>query len=251
MIRESALRRSANKVNAYIEKYVRRVGPEKKEEVLELFNNMHQFFPHWVIMTCPMMHPDIHYASKNGPFVFGYSNEYLISNSRMEKYFQHVHDSDQEALHHCFSFMHEFLETIPPEDHPAYRAVYHYRFRKTNGQFMYLHDEKATIKLKGTGNLYYGLFKDITLEKTFTGVKVELFRQEQMLVKIKEYKPAAERNSLSRREKDLVNLIKQGLSTKEIAWHLNISHNTVRNIKSKMFEKYNVSSSIELLNLTE
>jgi len=47
----------------------------------------------------------------------------------------------------------------------------------------------------------------------------------------------------------LLSFIKQGLSTKEIAWHLNISPNTVRNIKSKLFEKYNVGNSIELLNI--
>jgi DNA-binding NarL/FixJ family response regulator len=97
--------------------------------------------------------------------------------------------------------------------------------------------------------LYYVLFRDITEEKTFTGVKAELFRQKQSLVKIDEYKPGAARNPLSKREKELISFIKQGLSTKEIAWHLNISPNTVRNIKSKLFEKYNVGNSIELLNM--
>jgi len=95
------------------------------------------------------------------------------------------------------------------------------------------------------------LFRDVTAERPFTGVKVELFKQEdQGLTKIREYKPAARRNALSKREQELVNLMRQGLSTKEIAWYLNISQNTVRNIKSKMFEKYNVNNSIELLNMT-
>jgi DNA-binding CsgD family transcriptional regulator len=30
--------------------------------------------------------------------------------------------------------------------------------------------------------------------------------------------------------------------------HLKISHHTVRNIRQRMFEKYNVNNSIELLN---
>ena len=41
-----------------------------------------------------------------------------------------------------------------------------------------------------------------------------------------------------------------GLTTKEIAAHLNISNNTVRNIKSRMFAKYKVNNTIELLNRT-
>jgi DNA-binding CsgD family transcriptional regulator len=249
MIRESALLRTSHKITAYIEKYVTLVGAEKREEVIGLFENMHQLFPQWVLMTCPVMHPDIHYQSKNCPYVFGYKNDYFMNNSSPEKYFTHVHSADQDDLYECISFLHNFLETIPPDDHHAYRAIFHYRFKKANGPFMYLHDEKATLYLKGSGNLYYGLFRDVTDEKTFSGVKVELFYQEQYPVKIKEHKPAAQRNPLSKREKELVTLIKQGLSTKEIAGYLNISHNTVRNIKSKLFEKYNVGNSIELLNM--
>jgi DNA-binding CsgD family transcriptional regulator len=69
------------------------------------------------------------------------------------------------------------------------------------------------------------------------------------MTKITEFKPSAGSN-LTSRESELVTLIKQGLSTKEIAWYLNISHHTVRNIKSRLFEKFNVNNSIELLNMT-
>jgi len=166
----------------------------------------------------------------------------------MEKFFAHVHESDHADLYDCFSYMRAYLQSIPPAEHQEFRTVLHYRFRKPNGQYIYLHDEKATLNLRG-GNLYYVLFRDVTEEKTFHGVKAELFRQKQSLVKIDEYKPRATRNPLSKREKELLSFIKQGLSTKEIAWHLNISPHTVRNIKSKLFEKYNVGNSIELLNI--
>jgi DNA-binding CsgD family transcriptional regulator len=250
MVKEAVLTRMTDKIAAYIQRYVTLAGAEKKEEVLELFDNMQQFFPHWVISTCPVMHPDIHYMSKNSAHVFGHNNEYLLNDMTIQQYFDQVHDADQQDLQECFSFQHDYLESIPSDEHPAYRSVFHYRFKRANGQYMYLHDEKATLNLGGSGNLYYALFRDVSSEKTFSGVKIELFRQEQGLSKIKEYKPSAERNSLSKREGELVLLIKQGLSTKEIAWQLKISHNTVRNIKSKLFEKYNVNNMIELLNMT-
>jgi DNA-binding CsgD family transcriptional regulator len=250
MIKNGKLNRANDRVVSFIEKYVTLAGAERREEIVELFETMHRVFPHWVIMTCPMMHPDIYYASKNAPHVFGYSDDYIMKNATMEKFFYFIHEADQQDLYECFSFVHDFLESIPSEEHHHYRIALHYRFRKPDGQFIYLHDEKATLCLRGSGNLYYGIFKDITEEKPFSGVKAELYRQEKVLVKIKEFKPSAERNPLSKREKELVTLIKQGLSTKEIAWSLKISHNTVRNIKSKLFEKYNVSNSIELLNMT-
>jgi DNA-binding CsgD family transcriptional regulator len=250
MISEAALIRNAGKVTAYIEKNVKLAGAEKREEVLELFEMTQQLFPHWVISTCPFMHPDIQYTSKNCPDVFGYSKEYLLANTRIEKYFRHVHPADQQDLYQCFSFMQEYLQTIPPDEHAAMRAVLHYRFRKENGQYIYLHDEKAGLTLPGSGNLYYSLFRDVTPEKAFSGVKIELFRQDPTLTKMLQYKPSAERNPLSKREGEIVTLIKQGLSTKEIGSYLNISHNTVRNIKSKLFEKFNVNNIIELLNMT-
>jgi len=250
MVKQTQLIRSANKVMTYIENYVQLAGAERKEEVLELFDKIRWLFPQWVIGTCPMIHRDLQYVSPNCIEVFGYSREYLINNSRMDKYFNHIHEADKEDLLQCMSCIHDFLETISPEKHHLYRMIIHYRFLKPGGQIIYMHDEKACLYLPGSGNLYYGLFRDATAERPFTGVKVEIFEQGQTLNKIREYKPSAEYTALSKREGQLVMLIRQGLSTKEIAVYLNISPNTARNIKSRLFEKYRVSNSIELLNAT-
>ena len=246
---EVALKREAAKVIAYIEKYVTRVGTERKEEVLSLFDSMQQFFPSWGIATCPIMHPDIFYISRNCESILGHNRDTFLRNTRIDKFFELINDSDKDDLYNCMSFMHDTLEGVAPDDHQHYRHIFHYRFRKENGQWIYLHDEKATLVLRDSGNLYYSLFRDLTSERAFSGVKVEVYNQQGVISKVKEYKPSARRTALSRRENDLVTLIRQGLTTKEIAWHLNISHNTVRNIKSKLFEKFKVSNNVELLNL--
>ena len=86
-------------------------------------------------------------------------------------------------------------------------------------------------------------------EVSFNGVKIEVFKHESALKKIFEHRPM-QAKKLSSRESELVTLIKQGFTTKEIAGQLSISHNTVRNIKSKLFEKYSVNNAIELINIT-
>jgi DNA-binding CsgD family transcriptional regulator len=241
---------------SYINKYVQRVGVQRREEVFALFDRMHHIFPHWVIGTCPVMHPDIVYISPNATAILGYDPAFMAANCKAENYFDLIHPADQDDILQCYLFMNEFMESMPPEQHADYRCAFHYRFRKANGQYIYLHDEKAALKLATDpyggeeGNLYYALFRDNTSDKPFTGVKAEIFRQDMTLVKVNEFKPGHEKQSLSKREAQLITLIRQGLSTKEIAGHLSISHNTVRNIKSKLFEKYNVNNSIELLNLT-
>jgi DNA-binding CsgD family transcriptional regulator len=251
MTQESVMVRNVDRIATFIQKYVNRVGIDRREEVFELLDNMNLLFPQWVIMSCPMMHPEMHFVSKNGPSVFGYDPDYLKTNSSAKQMLAHLHDADREDVLQCFTIAHDQLASLTPEEHTQYRFVLYYRYRKGDGRYMHLHDEKAAMNLRGSGNLYYGLFRDLSDERPFTGVKLEIFRQqEQGLVKIREFRPASTNNPLSKREGELVTLMKRGLSTKEIASHLNISHNTVRNIKSKLFEKYNVNNSIELLNMT-
>ena len=249
MISEKRMIRSSERVTDYIEKYITLVGVDKRDEVLTLFDSMHRLFPYWVIAICPKMHPDIHYLSRNAPHFFGYESLHLTQNSLFDEFFPRIHEADQADLVECFDLVHDRMAALPPEEQHLLRAVFHYRFRKPDGQYIYLHDEKASLWLRDHGHLYYVLFRDLTSERAFTGVKVELYLQGDILRKIEEYKPASRRSSLSKREKELLGLIRQGLSTKEIAWYLKISQYTVRNIKSRMFEKFNVSNSIELLNM--
>ena len=240
--------RTAEKIAAYIQKFVTRVGPDKKESVFEMFDTMHTIFPQWVIMSCPMLNPGIQFVSKNAVQVFGLEQGFLSAHCDLNDVFSSIHEADKPEVYDCLHHIHEVLQTMTSEEHTRLRFVFHYRYRKPSGQHIYIHDEKAAVNIGGMGNLYYGLYKDVTTERVFTGVKVELF--DEHYTKLKEYKPGSKSNALSKREGELVTLMKQGLSTKEIAWHLNISHNTVRNIKSKLFVKYNVNNSIELLNMT-
>jgi DNA-binding CsgD family transcriptional regulator len=249
MITEKFLIRMGGSLAAYTGDYVAMAGTESKEEVLDLFDKMQTLFPYWGIAICPVTHPEIKYASSNCEDIFGEDKNCFINNNG-ESYFKKVHTADQEDLLRCFEYLHKFLATVSPAFHDQYRSVFHYRFTKRNGEHIYMQDERAVLNLKTSGNLYFGMFKDITEEKLFQGVKVEIFKQKPSLKKVAAYKPAAARTPLSKRESELVALMKQGLSTKEIAGQLKISHNTVRNIKNKMFEKYNVNNTIELLNVT-
>lgn len=76
----------------------------------------------------------------------------------------------------------------------------------------------------------------------------DFYKQDVWQEKLAEFRPATQYIRLSKRETELVGLLRKGLRTKEIADQLKSSHHTVRNIRQRMFEKYNVNNSIELLN---
>jgi DNA-binding CsgD family transcriptional regulator len=246
----AAWMRSSETVTRYLETTTTLATSEKAEEVIKLFENIHLLFPQWAILTCPAMHPRIRYASNNCSEVFGLDLETLSQQLLVEQFFTHVHDDDQHDMYDCYDWFYNYLKTVPPEEHQDIRGVIHYRFRTTAGHYIHLHDEKACIALHGGAKFYYALFQDVSDKRPFTGVSVEIYRRSQQMKKIMVYKPSLQRNMLSKRETELVSLIRRGLSTKEIGYYLNISPNTVRNIKSRLFEKYGVANSIELLNMT-
>jgi hypothetical protein len=148
MVKESALLlREADKVNSYISNYVTLADPANRDELLALFDQMYRFFPHWVISTCPMMHPEIHYISQNCPHVFGCTAEYLIDNSPLEKYIHFIHEDDRQDLYKCYSFMHDYFASIPRRSYQLSHSI-SLSFQKSETEYIYLQDEKAALNLR-------------------------------------------------------------------------------------------------------
>jgi len=54
-------------------------------------------------------------------------------------------------------------------------------------------------------------------------------------------------NLLTKREEDLVRLVADGLSNRDIARKLNLSEHTVKNYIFRIFEKLGVSNRVELV----
>jgi len=234
--------------------YIDHLSPEAGDpdhDVITALYHMHNLSPTYAVITCPVRHGHFFYISENCSAIFGYSAEYMALNFRsLSQYFSQVHPEDIVDFQDCINYFKSFIQDGPPEEHHKLRAVFHYRFRNGEGEYIYLQDEKVTLITTGGKNIHYSLIRNTDDAALFTGMKIEIYRQGPGMQKLGEYKPAASRNKLSAREADLVRLIKKGLTTKEIAWQLSISHHTVRNIKSRMFEKYNVNNTIELLNIT-
>jgi DNA-binding CsgD family transcriptional regulator len=92
------------------------------------------------------------------------------------------------------------------------------------------------------------LLRDISHEGTYSGFKITAYK-DGLSEKVLEYYAVSEiTTQLTPRENELIPLMKQGLSIKEAACCLGISPNTVRNMRQKLFEKFQVNNVIELLN---
>jgi len=243
----SPLSRAGEKVISLIKEISGEQELISMQDIFPFMDAMQKIFPQWVFGVCPFHHPESRYISSNCEQVLGYSTD-EIYNMFPLGVMTYVHEDDRDSVKACFSFLHDHLKNKSAEEYYALRIVLQFRFKNKNGKIMLIQDEKASLKLINSTFVYYSILKDVTEENSFSGVRLDIYRQDACQEKLAEFRPDTHHVRLSKRETELVGLIRKGLRTKEIADALKISHHTVRNIRQRMFEKYNVSSSIELLN---
>lgn len=186
--------------------------------------------------------------SDNYEHMLGFSADSIAEKISPEVFFSRVHPADIDHFSHCVNLASEFMHKVEQEELHLYRYVFQYRLQHADGGYIHVHDEKAMLRLKNGLPLHYFLLRDISQETVFSGVKITVFKDGMGEKKIMHYNAASKLGHLTSREAEVIPLTRQGLSVKEIAWHLGISPNTVRNIRQKLFEKYQVNNAIELLN---
>lgn len=221
------------------------------EEIMHTLINLHKIFPQWVICTCRSQHPGFFYLSDNYYKLLGLDSGIVSDPQLINKYLESLHPADLEHVTKCYQLMGNVLSKESASDHHKFRIIFNYRIRNAGGKYLNLHDERAALLLKGDANLYYRLLRAISEESVFSGVKMVIYKGDDD-EKILEYNANSLVGSqLSKRESELLPLMRQGLLTKEIAVQLCISPNTVRNMRQKLFEKFQVNNAIELLNKVE
>jgi DNA-binding CsgD family transcriptional regulator len=250
MMHYRSLTRTTERLINFLEEYRNTRGDAVPGDFEPLFQTIQHIFPQWVLMTCPAKHTEFRFITENCDNVLGFSMEAYKAAKSPDFLFSFIHEDDIEPLYQCLLYVDSFLKNCLPDEYPKMRCIFQYRFKKRDDSYITLHDEKLMMSLNGNGNFFYCMIKDITNDTVFTGVKVEIFRQHTVVERIGFFKPQDIGNNLSKRETELVGLLKRGLTTKEVAYQLNISQYTVRNIKQKMFEKYKVNNVVELLNKT-
>jgi DNA-binding CsgD family transcriptional regulator len=149
----------------------------------------------------------------------------------------------------------DVLRGIPPEDHHKYIFSYNYRTFAKNGQSVNLLQRNCFIKSDENGNPLLSLgivtntdhFKSETpviqvvdkLDESANGLSENVFK--------KIYYPNAEDKLFSRREKEVLLMCADGLTSKAIAEKLHISENTVINHRRNMQAKSGAGNMAELI----
>lgn len=150
----------------------------------------------------------------------------------------------------------KFLQSQPQHTHNEYLFSYNFRVRCRNGRFVPVWQRGCYITSKETGLPLYslGMVIDIAPVKKDNVVchtieKVDasggLFSKE--IVVSNYFFPDEEDKILSRKEREVLACIADGLSGKQIAAKLKISENTVANHRKNLLKKTNTQNMAQLV----
>ena len=224
---------------------------ELEDDFNEMINSIkvvEAIYPSSIVMLCKRQHPAIPYISSNVSDLLGYTAE-LVKNLSIEEYFTLVHPDDHKGVKHCFDYMKDVIVNQGAILNPKkFRFVFFYRMRKKSGEYLWIRDEKIVIENHQKRMIGITLLNNFNKDNHYFQVKVELNKySNSQLIKIHEFVPRLSKTKITNREVDVIRLIDQGLSNKEISESLNISINTVKNHRKNLFVKTNSKNSIELI----
>jgi len=158
-----------------------------------------------------------------------------------------------------FSKITTFLKGTPYTQHPEFLFSFTHRIKKADGRWVHLFQQGSYITdpktllpvcVIGVSTDITPLKKDnsiifsIDKRKTETG----LFNYNNILTD--HYYPDPEESRLSRREREILGRLADGLSSKEIAAKLHLSESTVVNHRKNMLRKTNTKNVAELIRYT-
>lgn len=193
--------------------------------------------------------------------IMGYSSKEFLEIG-LEGYFSKWHPSDFSIINtRVFPENLQFLRSISPALYNDYIFSYNYRLCKPMGEYVTILQRSSYIAGTAADGTpadspvgVIGVTFDITHFKTDLSVihtieKVvntpEGLRNELVF---KQVHPIFDKPCLSNREKEIIQLLAKGESSKQIAGVLNISIHTIHNHRKNMLAKTGCRSSSELVN---
>ena len=190
------------------------------------------------------------YLSPRFETIFGFS----INKAHEEgnEYFdKKVHPNDVLDAMKIASYFLKVAFALPLEERKNYKLINDYRIKNGEDKYIRVIEQFQALELDKYGNIWLGLCvmdlspnQDISLplqNKVINFKTGELFH----------FPGTTKEISLSKREKEILGLISDGLISKVIADNLFISVHTVNTHRQKILEKLNVSNSIEAIKLAK
>lgn len=206
---------------------------------------LEQLFPGWVIIRCGTGQGP-QFLSRNSAAFFGLSPDELTRKSYTDL-LDLIHPDDREPYQRVGQRINDILKDTELAEVLRYRFTIMYRLRRRH-EYISVCEERMLYLDDQAGQIRFTLFRDTSAERVFGRVQLDWYRTHHLgYQRIGSYVPAAAEQELTARELEIIQLIRDGFSSKEIADQLCISTNTVRNHRSNLFRKTQARNMVDLV----
>lgn len=142
----------------------------------------------------------------------------------------------------------KLFKELSDDEKLNHKAVFEFRMLNSSGNYVRVIDQYQVLELDATGQIWL-MMSTIDLSPNQEGeslVKYQIhnFRTGRILPSTAEQKPSLE---LTKRELEVLALVKQGLLSKEISSKLYISVHTVNTHRQRLLEKLGANNTIEAI----
>ena len=198
--------------------------------------------------------PTILYLSPRFESITGYRCKQFL-NEGLQFWFSVIHPADVQGVSDRISKAHYELATnnSPPNE----PLELEYRIRRADGTVIWIRELKLIISFRDTKKDHIlGCFCEISAEKNAEATAVrQLLDKEKDIHGLLEVAASYQsRNDaanttirISKREKQVLQLVAAGSSSKQIAAQLSISENTVETHRRRLLQKFKVNNSTALI----
>lgn len=218
---------------------------EKKRESIREFSMISQS----CIFTVDVFKRRYDFASGNFSLIFGYdpvSIETIREQGDLLE--ERIHPDDRLQLVEYQIEHGLFIYSLPPEERNEYQQIFQYRMLNAHGEYVNVISRQQVVEKDRSGKAWIimgimDISPDQILSKTIKRTVVN--RETGEIVPPRQVLSG---KHLTRREKEILLLIRQGFLSKEIADKLNLSIHTVNNHRKNILEKLGVGNVIEAMN---
>lgn len=193
-------------------------------------------------------------------YIFGGKFAHLIGLCDDVSYIKEIDSSDEDVIYNRinpedlvdkrmleYEFL-KFVDTLPNSEKLNYKATCHFRIRDRNRKYIYVDNSTRILRLSSNGKIWLILCCYILSpnQESTSGVAPRIIND--VTGEIIEIQLSDKRAYiLTAREKEILNLIKEGKLSKQIAAKLGISVHTVSRHRQNILEKLSVGNSVEAI----
>lgn len=207
---------------------------------------------HSCIFTVDVFKERYDFASDNFAHIFGYNPMWIKTIRKQGDLLEERIYPDDRAHLIEYQIEHgQFIYSLPPEERNDYQQIFQIRMLNVQQKYVNVISRHQVIQKDKNGKAWIIMgIMDLAPDQTPTD-KIKRTVINRKTGEILGPVVVLAEQQLTKREKEILTLIRQGFLSKEIAYKLNLSVYTVNNHRKNILAKLNVGNIIEAINKAE